>query len=248
MLTVLDLFSGIGGFSLGLERAGMQTIAFCEIEPYCQKVLKQHWPDVPIFNDIKKLTTDELPAQPDVVCGGYPCQPFSVAGKQRGEEDDRHLWPEMYRIIRETVPKYVVAENVAGHIKMGLDAVLSDLENEGYTPWPFIIPACALDARHRRDRVWMVAYTQSQRVKGFRSSRQRQLSTHVQQKVSCSSGERSEQPCWETEPTMGRVVNGLPNRVDRIKALGNAVVPQIPQMIGEIIIELNNETIHSSLY
>ena len=155
-MRVLDLFSGIGGFSLGLERAGFETVAFCEIDPYCRKVLKKHWPEVPIFEDIRKLNGDEVD-DIGLICGGYPCQPFSCAGKREGKNDDRHLWPEMYRIIKAIRPRWVIAENVAGHISMGLDTVLSDLEAEGYTCWTFVIPACAVDAKHRRDRVWIVA-------------------------------------------------------------------------------------------
>jgi len=158
---VLDLFSGIGGFSLGMERAGMETVAFCEIDPFCQKVLKKHWPDVPCYSDITKLTAEQLENDGitgiSVLTGGYPCQPFSHAGKREGAEDDRHLWPEMYRLIETIRPRWVVAENVAGHISMGLDQVLSDLEAIGYEWWTFVIPACAKDAWHRRDRVWIVA-------------------------------------------------------------------------------------------
>lgn len=163
-MKVLDLFSGIGGFSLGLERAGMETVAFCEIDPYCRKVLRKHWPDIPVFDDIHEVTPETLASEGidaiDVVCGGYPCQPFSTAGKRECAEDDRHLWPEMYRIIKAVRPRWVFAENVAGHITMGLDDVLSDLEAEGYTCWSFVIPACAVDARHRRDRVWIVAHSE----------------------------------------------------------------------------------------
>jgi len=158
-LQILDLFSGIGGFSLGLERAGMETIAFCEIEKFPRRVLRKHWPDVPIFKDVRELHAKDLPKAVDVICGGYPCQPFSVAGKRRGKKDDRHLWPEMFRLVRECRPTFVICENVAGHVTMGLDTVLSDLEGEGYTCWAFIIPACAVNAIHRRDRLWIVAHT-----------------------------------------------------------------------------------------
>ena len=112
-MRVLDLFSGIGGFSLGLERAGMKTIAFCEQDEYCQKVLKKHWPDVPIHNDIRELDGTQYRGAVDVVCGGFPCQPFSQAGKRAGKDDDRDLWPEMFRIIREVQPARVIGENVA---------------------------------------------------------------------------------------------------------------------------------------
>ena len=161
-MKVLDLFSGIGGFSLGLERAGMETVAFCEIEDYPRKILKKHWPDVPIYKDVRELDGKKYRNSVDVVCGGFPCQPFSVAGKQRGIEDDRHLWPEMLRIIKEVRPTWVIGENVAGFIRMALDDVLLDLETEGYTTQSFVIPACAVGGVHRRDRVWIVAYRESE--------------------------------------------------------------------------------------
>ena len=119
MLRVLDLFSGIGGFSLGLERTGgFETVAFCEIDPFCRQVLAKHWPDVPIHEDVRSLNGDAI-GPVDVVCGGYPCQPFSLAGKRAGQEDDRHLWPEMYRIMDELRPAWFIGENVAGHVSMG---------------------------------------------------------------------------------------------------------------------------------
>ena len=165
-MRVLDLFSGIGGFSLGLEAAGMETVAFCEIDPFCRQILKKRWPDVPIFEDIFKLNKAELvkagvmsDAKPiDVICGGFPCQPFSVAGKQRSKDDDRYLWPEMLRVITEVRPRWVIGENVPGIIKLALDDVLSDLENIGYTCQPFTIPACAVNAPQKRDRAWIVGY------------------------------------------------------------------------------------------
>ena len=156
-----DLFSGIGGFALGLEAAGMNTVAFCEQDTYCQKVLKKHWPKIPIHSDITELNGYEYRGTVDLVCGGFPCQPFSVAGKQLGTEDDRALWPEMLRVICEVAPRWVIGENVSGIIPMELDKVLFDLEGEGYTCWTFVLPACAVDAHHRRDRVWVVAHTDS---------------------------------------------------------------------------------------
>lgn len=160
-MNVLDLFSGIGGFCLGFEQAGMRTIAFCEIEPYCRAVLHKHWPDTPVHADIRRLDGTRYRGTVDVICGGYPCQPFSVAGSRRGAGDERHLWPEMYRLVREIRPRWVVAENVAGHIGLGFDEVASSLEAEGYTVWPFVIPASALDAPHRRDRLWIIAHANS---------------------------------------------------------------------------------------
>lgn len=312
-MKLLDLFSGIGGFSLGLELAGFETIAFCEIEEFPRKVLAKHWPDVPIVGDIKKLTykngglyddgKEVYRGAIDALCGGYPCQPFSVAGKRRGQNDDRHLWPEYFRLIREIRPSWVIGENVAGHINMGLDDVLSDLESEGYTWEAFVIPACALGAHHRRDRIWIVANAYelgrgnteigkcrskskaepgvhgkesdvanpscerrdgstskrqktgrnestdggenvgdatSERAQGLRASGEQEPQAHDWAGLLGSTSEGASDPYWQAEPRMGRVVDGVPNRVDRIKGLGNAVVPQIPEIIGRAIIQLAN--------
>ena len=156
-MRLLDLFSGIGGFSYAAEKliGGYETVAFCEMDEFCQKVLKKHWPQVPIFNDVRTIDATRL-GRIDIVTGGYPCQPFSQAGRRQGEEDERHLWPEMLRIIKSCQPRYVLAENVAGHVTMGLDQVLTDLEDQGYTTRPIIVPACAKNAPHRRDRVWII--------------------------------------------------------------------------------------------
>ena len=156
-MRLLDLFSGIGGFSYAAETliGGYETVAFCEMDEFCQKVLKKHWPQVPIFDDVRTLDATRL-GRIDIVTVGYPCQPFSQAGRRQGEEDERHLWPEMLRIIKSCQPRYVLAENVAGHVTMGLDQVLTDLENQGYTTRPIIVPACAKNAPHRRDRVWII--------------------------------------------------------------------------------------------
>jgi DNA (cytosine-5)-methyltransferase 1 len=167
-IRTLDLFSGIGGFSLGLERAGpFRTVAFCEQDAYAQRVLKKHWPEVPIYDDVRTIDTDGL-GRIDLICGGFPCQPWSVAGQQRGAEDDRDLWPAMVALIEELRPQWVIGENVRGFINqpMGLQRSLSDLESIGYEAVPFIIPACAVDAPHRRDRVWIVANAQRERGPG----------------------------------------------------------------------------------
>jgi DNA-cytosine methyltransferase len=156
-MRVLDLFSGIGGFSLGLERAGMQTAAFCENDPFCRRVLAKHWPGIPIHKSIEELDGKKYRGSIELVCGGFPCQPFSVAGDQRGAEDDRALWPEMLRVIREVEPAWVIGENVTGIINMELDNCLSSLEDSGYAVQTFVIPACGVDAPHRRDRVWIIA-------------------------------------------------------------------------------------------
>ena len=157
-MRVLDLFSGSGGFAIAAEMAGgFETVAFCEADPACRRVLARHWPGVPIHDDVRNLRGEQVGAV-DVVCGGFPCQPFSVAGKRRGSEDDRHLWPEMLRVIEETRPAWVLGENVTGLIGLALDGVLADLEAAGYASRTFVVPACAVDAPHRRDRVWIVAY------------------------------------------------------------------------------------------
>ena len=165
MLRMLDLFSGIGGFSYAGEKlvGGYETVAFCEYDKHCQKVLRKHWPDTEIIDDVRELANDadRFRGLVDIVVGGYPCQPFSLAGVRRGDKDDRHLWPEMLRIIQAVRPTWVCGENVAGHISMGLDEVLSDLEAEGYQARCFVIPAIAADARHRRDRCWIVGNADS---------------------------------------------------------------------------------------
>ena len=288
-MKVLDLFSGIGGFSLGLEWAGFETAAFCEFDQEAQKVLRKNWPEVPIFSDVRTLTKQELQDNGiydiRLICGGYPCQPFSLAGERRGAEDDRHLWPEMFRLVKELRPDWVIGENVAGHINMGLDEVLADLEAEGYTARPFVIPACAVDAHHRRDRVWIVAHANSdsesngskheQRMVENTSSRPRRDSesitgrqdnqaersqdtdkaarpsenvaytnssqrkgnggtvrTQSQYTNACSSSR------WKPEPNVGRVANGVPRRSHRLKQLGNAVVPQVVEKIGQMIMKI----------
>ena len=163
-LKTLDLFSGIGGFARGLEATDFfETSCFIEQEPYCQAVLRYHWPDVPVLGDIKNVRRSDLPdPDPDVICGGFPCQPFSHAGRQQAQDDPRHLWPEMFRLIRECRPTWVVGENVAGIISLGLDEVLSDLESEGYATRTFNIPACAVGAPHIRQRLWIVAHADSE--------------------------------------------------------------------------------------
>ena len=154
--THLDLFSGIGGFALAAGWAGFETIGFCDNEPYAQAVLKKHWPNVPIHGDIKTLDGTAYRGI-SILTGGFPCQPFSNAGKRRGKDDDRYLWPQMLRVIQEARPAWIVGENVAGIIGLALDQVCSDLEACGYEVEPIIIPACGVDAPHRRNRVWIIA-------------------------------------------------------------------------------------------
>ena len=158
-IRILDLCSGIGGFSLGLEATGgFETVAFCEVEEFCCKVLNKHWPGVPIYNDLKELGNDpkRIVQEFDLICGGIPCQPFSVAGKQKGKEDDRHLWPYMFAIVKHKKPAWVIVENVGGFVNVALDDVCLNLEAEGYATQSFIIPACGVEAPHRRDRIWII--------------------------------------------------------------------------------------------
>lgn len=342
-MRVLDLFSGIGGFSLGLERAGMTTVAFCEIDPYCRAVLRKHWPDVPCYDDVQTLTAERLAADGigvDLICGGFPCQDISFAGLGEGLEGARSgLWFEYARLIGELRPDYVVVENVAALLSRGLAEVLGTLAALGYDAEWHCIPASALGAYHRRDRVWIVAYPNGQPVRMQRSgssgttgrngrtareqrvrvdpaaggsssdvadtaserraetrglrgqSAQRltggcevlpdpesirrrqgrkrrasasgQVRAATREDVPYSAGaglphgrqagasqsarqtigafafselERRRRTGWPAEPSLGRMADGIPNWVDRIAALGNAVVPQIPEIIGRAIL------------
>lgn len=243
----LDLFSGIGGFALGLNRAGFDTVAFCEIDPFCQRVLNKHWPDVPIIEDVKDAERFDSTGHIDIITGGYPCQPWSAAGLKRGEADDRHLWPAMFEIIKRKRPSWVIGENVAGHVSMGLDQVLIDLEGEGYQTRSFIIPACAVDSPQRRDRCWILANSQGGRSGGGSSQEhrvdQRLLLQEEQEryKVWCQIERRGSLRRWDKiESPVRGVVDGIPDWVDRVKSLGNAVVPQIPEIIGRAIMEIES--------
>jgi len=211
----LDLFSGIGGFALAAQwTGGIETVAFCEINKYARQVLAKNFPNVPMHDDVKTLNPKDY-GRIDLITGGYPCQPFSSAGQRKGAEDDRHLWPAMRRIIEEARPRWVLSENVVGHITLGLDQVLSELESIGYAATATVIPACAVDARHRRDRVWIMAGD----TNGF------DVDTlgKVQDGIACPGG-RSR---WLPAPGMGRKADGIPRAVDRNHGLGNAIVPQV---------------------
>jgi DNA (cytosine-5)-methyltransferase 1 len=264
--THLDLFSGIGGFALAAGWAGFETVGFCDNEPYAQAVLKKHWPNVPIYGDIKTLDGTAYRGV-TLLTGGFPCQPFSCAGKQRGKDDDRYLWPQMLRVIQEARPAWIVGENVAGIIGLALDQVCSDLEACGYEVEPIIIPACGVDAPHRRDRVWIVGNAKfnghfaGESGGGLlhKSKKQtREIEERESSGASCSSknvadtnggqfskcepkgqqiqmlgesGERVRGVRWLAEPGVGRLANGIPNRVAKLKGLGNAIVPQLAYQI-----------------
>ena len=228
-MNVLDLFSGIGGFSLGLERAGFKTVAFCEIDKKCQAVLKKHWPDVPMFDDVSNLKGKDIEEKIDVICGGFPCQDISLAGKGAGLAGKRSgLWSEFHRLIEEIRPKYAIIENVSALRSRGLDQVLRALSEIGYDAEWHCITAASIGAPHRRDRIWIVADSNSEGLQG-----QWEITGRISKELQDISYSR----WWQVEPDVGRVANGIPGRVDRLKQLGNAVVPQIPQLIGTAIME-----------
>jgi DNA (cytosine-5)-methyltransferase 1 len=316
-----SLFSGIGGFDLASELVGWDNLFQVEIDSYCQKVLRKNFPNVKLYGDIKEFKGTDWRGTVDIISGGFPCQPFSVAGKRRGQKDNRYLWDEMLRVIREITPSFIVGENVAGLISMEgggtLDRILSDLEDEGYATEQFIIPACAIGAWHRRDRIWIVAYDKCMGWKkrsGISLGQEEQESegqelNHICEEVSSNSNSngweyrgtlgggrqdsldweqyskesdkvREEWKCefgeisdnvsnpnckhkqeqfggnklgemleeeafrwsdpksgrqWISEPRVGRVAHGIPNRVDRLKGLGNAIVPQVAYEIFTVI-------------
>lgn len=308
-----SLFSGIGGFDLAAQWMGWNNIFQCEKDEWCRKVLAKNFPNTKRFEDIKEFNAKEYNGTIDIISGGFPCQPFSVAGQRKGKEDDRYLWAEMLRIISDVQPKYIVGENVTGIIGMALDTVLSDLEAQGYTAETYIIPACSKNAWHRRERVWIIAY--SNHVGNLRTSGQYeskgkkeripkwneveqlgiasgiwgepilsnteskrsnerengndteqgevQLQTGGSNRLSADTngigwenglhgekqrGQTSElgntypeqyRNYWQTEPKLGRVANGIPDRLDRLKGLGNAIVPQIAYEIFSAIGEIS---------
>jgi len=312
-MNVLDLFSGIGGFSLGLERAGMKTVAFCEVDKKCQQVLKKHWPGVPIFDDVTTLKGEDIEETVDVICGGFPCQDISLAGKGAGLEGKRSgLWSEFKRLIEEIRPKYAIIENVSALRSRGLDQVLREISEIGYDAEWHCITAASIGAPHRRDRVWIVAYPRdSKRRDSITGSLGRDGERKLEERVRTSEttettgssetsetlsnsksklsngdnfdsesskpssqesgssdsernvpdannigtqipteGKQSSQQmlrgssetwrieygqAWAVEPGVGRVAHGVSGRVDRLKQLGNAVVPQIPELIGRAI-------------
>lgn len=316
----------------------MHTVAFCEIDPYCRAVLRKHWPDVPCFEDIRGLDADRLAGlgRIDLICGGFPCQPWSVAGQRKGKDDDRDLWHEMFRVIEQVRPAWVIGENVTGLVGLALDDVLADLESVGYTARPFVIPAAAVGAPHRRDRLWIIATNtdsparrrveperrshrrdanasgageegnvgtvadancdsvwdneqrQARRRDDLQNGRQAEPGYDGEARTSADASmlfgpaiERNESngtvrgdealadtssarlqisecpplpgarrwpsrraatECdwWSTEPDVGRVAHGIPSRVDRLRSLGNAVVPQIPEVIGRAIMSIES--------
>ena len=255
-----SLFSGIGGFDLAAQWTGWENVFQVEIDDYCTKVLEKNFPNAKRYRDIRDFDGIQYRGTIDVVSGGFPCQPFSGAGKRQGKKDDRYLWPEMLRVLSEIKPRWIIGENVAGIIAMELDNMLDDLENLGYAAEPFVIPAASVDARHRRDRVWIIANAEGEHdgtgntesidrqipklrkcnskenvadTKSIRRSR-RNMRTDTGNKPEDKQGRNN---CgsktvehfweWTPEPTVGRVADGVPNRIHRLRALGNAIVPQV---------------------
>ena len=260
-MTHLSLFSGIGGLDLAAEWAGFATVGQCEFADYPTKVLEKHWPDVPRWRDIRTLTKESFYERTglrtvDVISGGFPCQPFSVAGKQKGKNDDRYLWPEMLRVIRELRPRCVVGENVPGILKIAAGQVVKDLERAGYHVVVFHYEAAAVGAWHRRSRVFFVGFadvadTDGEGLQGGEQHGASAASEDTRERPSrppvgerretirntlCGGRDRiarrrqrqelADGRCWAAEPDVGRVAHGIPARVDRLKCLGNAVVPQ----------------------
>ena len=298
-LNVLDLFSGIGGFSVALEATGkFKTIGFCEQDKFCQKVLRKHWSDVPIYEDIKKLDARKIKA--DVLVGGFPCQSISIAGKQKGKDDDRFLFPEMLRVIKEVQPRWIIAENVQNLINISDGQILQELHNsleaENFEVQTFCISAASIGAWHKRSRVWIVAANTNPRfsigenekiftrgntfnngsssdvpntkcdkrqdtstrqsgtseIRGIYSQEKKQTSHDLWGKTSRCNAPPEQQTWWEQEhealTKICRVPYGLSaeldtNRNNRIKALGNSIVPQIVTEIGNAIIKAEEENV-----
>lgn len=239
-MRVLDLFAGIGGFSLGFERAGLKPVAFCEIDPFCRAVLAKHWPDLPVYQDARTLRGEQVLANAgtvELVCAGFPCQPHSVAGHRRGGGDDRDMWPDTMRLVREIRPRWFVGENVPGLLSTIYDNVLLDLEGTGYEVETFLMGADAFGAAHRRQRVWIIAHAAGERMEGMRAARLK--ISHALDwplvPIRDSDGQ------WQVEPDLWRTANGIPGWMDRLRALGNAVVPQIAEAIGRAILEVELE-------
>lgn len=247
-LKVLDLFSGIGGFSLGLERTGgFETVAFCEIDPFCQKVLNKHWPNVPIHNDVRTLNYD---GAVDVITGGFPCQDISTSGKKGGIKEGTRsgLWSEIIRLSSHLRPKYILIENVANLLSgpserhgAWMSRVLCDLASIRYNAEWYCIPASFVGARHERNRVWIIAYPDSERqqVKGgyfnpFNTTPNEDWKTDRIIKYVQGSN----------MPYVCRDHDGVSGGVDRLKSIGNSVRPQIPEMIGEAILESLNHPLY----
>lgn len=227
-MRILDCFSGIGGFSEGLERVGFSTGAFCEILPKCRAHLARRWPGVPIFDDVRKLTADRLGWRPDLIAAGFPCQPHSTASRGRKVAID--LWPELLRVIRECGPDWVAAENVPGIGYGGIDRVSRDLEDAGYSVWPFDIDTALPQRQRGRYRIIWLAHANR--------NREPLLAQHAPVAVLRAVPRRR---ASDHTPPMG-VDDGLPGRMDRIHALGNAITPTIAELVGRAVMRACTST------
>jgi len=232
-LTVVSLFTGIGGLDLGLERAGMRVVAQSEIDPYCCRVLAKHWPDVPNLGDITTIDWSTV-ERPDLICGGYPCQPFSLTGLRAGADDDRDRWPDFAIAIRELRPQWVLLENVAAHLSLGFDRTLTDLAALGFDADWSVVSACSMGAPHRRRRLFCVAHASSV---GRRSGRDDPRGARQARGQQAHGSPTRRSSWWATEPAVDRVAYGVPDRVDRARLIGNAVVPQVAEHVGRLIVE-----------
>jgi DNA (cytosine-5)-methyltransferase 1 len=263
MIRTLDLFSGIGGFALGLERTGgFHTAAFCEIDPFARRVLAKHWPQVRRYHDVTAISADRLAADGiaiDAICGGFPCQDISVAGKGIGLDGSRSgLWREFARLIGEIRPAWVIAENVPALRNRGADRVFADLEALGYAWWAGVVGAVHVGAPHQRNRVWIIAHAKHGGCEGRNAhgegpsaalscgadAHANSARLEIRQSGNASGARQGGWPdfsgmeWWATEPAVGRVAHGVPDRVDRLRCLGNAVVPVIPELLGRTILSV----------
>lgn len=232
-MRVGTLFSGIGGIDLGLERAGVTVAWQSEIDPHASKVLAKHWPHVPNLGDVTKIDWSQV-ERVDLIAGGYPCQPFSEAGQRRGTDDDRHLWPHFFDAIRVLRPRFALLENVPGHLSLGFDRVLADLASIGFDAEWSVVSACSVGASHMRRRLFVVAYPAGEGPPQ-RDAGSEGLFGSAWRVEPERLGSEALLPPDGVEPGLVGGSHGIPDRVGRVTSLGNAVVPQVAELIGRRI-------------